>query len=197
MMSRMIDPRKIFILGISIICGLGATSLVQEFSQIQNPYVRPIIASPLYVSTLVAICLTLIFRIGVTKRHREVVKAGVTTYDDIRLFMERQGSIWGARQEIINRSISALNELLELVVALDLTREPMQLEFAFDEFSMDFNLDYEGRCLDINQDYSAVASLDEEVSVARLALLLIRKDADRMSVSEAGGRQRIMLHFDH
>jgi NCS2 family nucleobase:cation symporter-2 len=197
MMSRMIDPRKMFILGISMISGIGATTLLPVLSQIQNPYIRPVMTSPLYLSTLIAICLTLIFRIGSAKRHQEVVEAGVTTYDDIRRFMERQGSMWGARQEVINRSISALNELLELVAALDLTRKPMQLNMAFDEFSMDFTLDYEGQRLDLAQDHSAVSSLDEDVSVARLALLLIRRDVDRINTSETGGRQRIMLHFDH
>ncbi len=197
MMSRMIDSRKMFILGISMISGLGATALIQEFSQIQNTFIRPVMTSPLYLSTLVAICLTLVFRIGEARRHREVVEAGVTGYDDIRQFMERQGSMWGARQEVINRCISVLNELLELAAALELSHKPMRLDMTFDEFSIDFILDYEGRPLDLTQDDSAVCSLDEDVSIARLALRLIRMSVDGLSVSEADGRQRIMLHVDH
>jgi hypothetical protein len=127
----------------------------------------------------------------------ETEEAGVTTYDDIRRFMERQGAMWGARQEVINRSISVLNELLELLAALDLTQKPMQVNMAFDEFSVDFTLEYEGQPLDLAQDHSAVSSLEEDVSVMRLALLLIRRNVDRISTSQAEGRQRIILHFDH
>ncbi len=197
MMSRMIDARKMFILGISMIFGLSTTALLQVFAQIQNPWIRPLLTSSLYLSTVLAICLTLIFRIGITKRHHEVVRPGQTTYDDIRRFMESQGSLWGARQEVIYRSISPLNELIELVGALDLTRKPMRLDMSFDEFSLDFTLEYEGLPLDLSQDQRAVSSLDEDVSIARLALRLIRKDVDRISALEKDGQQRILLHFDH
>ncbi len=197
MMSRMIDPRKMFILGISMIFGIGSIALLPVFAHIQNPYVRPIMTSPLYLSTLLAVLLTLVFRIGSAGRHQEVVEAGRTTHDDIRRFMERQGSVWGARQEVINRSTSALNELLELIAALNLTQKPMLLNMTFDEFSLNFTLDYEGKPLDITQDHCAVSSLDEDVSIAGLALLLIRRDVDRISSSETGTRQRITLHLDH
>ncbi len=197
MMSRMIDPRKMFILGISIIFGIGSIALLPYFAQIQNPYVRPIMTSPLYLSTLLAVCLTIVFRIGGARRHQEVVEAGRTTHDDIRRFMERQGSTWGARQEVVNRSTSALNELLELIAALNLTQKPMRLNMTFDEFSLDLTLDYEGKPLDLDQDHCAVSSLDEDVSIAGLALLLIRRDVDRISAWETQGRQRITLHLDH
>jgi NCS2 family nucleobase:cation symporter-2 len=197
MMSRMIDPRKIFILGISLIFGFGAAALVQVFAGIQNPWIRPLVASSLYLSTVLAICLTLVFSIGSKKRHREVVRAGETSYEDINRLMEEQGAIWGARQEVINRAISALNELVELIAALDLTRKEMQLDMRFDELSIDFTLEYEGRPLDLSQDQSAVSSIDEDVSIARLALRLIRKDVDRITTSERGGKQRVLLHLDH
>ncbi len=111
--------------------------------------------------------------------------------------MERQGSLWGARQEVIEASIAALNELIELVATLDLTRKAMQLEMKFDEFSLDFTLTYAGLPLNLSQDQEAVSSLDEEVSIARLALRLLREKADWITVSEIDGQQQILLHFDH
>jgi xanthine permease XanP len=197
MLSRMIDPRKMFIIGFSMIFGIGSITLQPVFSEIQNPYIMPIMTSPLYLSTILAICLTTIFRIRNVKRCQEIVEAGVTTYDDIREFMERQGGIWGARQEVINRSISALHELLELIAALNLTQKPMLLNMTHDEYSMDFTLEYEGKLLDLTQDHSAASALDEDITVARLSLLLIRKNVDGISSSGKGDRQRILLHFDH
>ncbi len=197
MMSRMMDPRKIFILGISLIFGLSVSALLQVYAQIENHWMRPIFTSSLYFSTLLAILLTLIFRIGLTKRSRQQLEAGTTTYDHIRDLMERHGALWGARQEVVNRAVSALNELMEMIAAEELTNKPIQLEMSFDEFSLDLFLQYEGKPIDTAGTYVKPQDLEEAVSVMQLSLCMIRKDVDRIDVTEKDGRQRVVLHFDH
>jgi len=68
MMSRMMDSRKIFILGISLIFGLSVMSLVDVYSRIPNPMLRPIFSSTLYLATILAIALTFLFRLGLAKK---------------------------------------------------------------------------------------------------------------------------------
>ena len=197
MMSRMIDPRKIFILGISMIFGLSVSALLQVYTQIENPWMRSIFTSSLYIATLLAILLTMIFQIGLTKRSRQHLEAGKTTYEHIRDLMEQHGALWGARQEVVNRAVSALNELMEMISAEELTKKPIQMDMSFDEFSLDLILQYEGKPIDITGTYVQPHILEENISIMQLSLCMIRKDVDRLDVTEKGGQQRIVLHYDH
>ena len=197
MMSRMMDARKIFILGISMIFGLSVTALLNVYSQIQIPWLRPIFGSSLYLSTLLAIGLTVIFQIGLKKKVYHVLEPGKTTYEHITDVMEKQGALWGARPGVITQATQALNELLELITVLDLTKKPIQLEMMFDEFNLDLSLQYDGKPLALTDDYIDPLSVDADISITQLSLRLIRKDADEITVSEKDGQPRIVLHFEH
>ena len=197
MMSRMMDPRKIFILGISMIFGLSVTALLNVYSQVQISWLRPIFASSLYLSTLLAIFLTVIFQIGLKKKVGHVLTPAKTTYEDITNLLEKQGGLWGARPGVITQATHALNELLELITVVDLTKKPIALEMMFDEFNLDLTLQYDGKPLVLTHDYVEPLSVDADISITQLALRLIRKDADEITVSEKDGQPRIVLHFEH
>jgi NCS2 family nucleobase:cation symporter-2 len=197
MMSRMMDSRKIFILGISLIFGLSVSALLQVYTQIENPWLRPIFTSSLYIATLLAILLTILFQIGLMKRSRQYLEAGKTTYEHIRDLLEQHGALWGARQEVVNRAVSALNELMEMISAEELTKKPIQMDMSFDEFSLDLILQYEGKPIDITGKYIQPQILEENISIMQLSLCMIRKDVDRLDVTEKGDQQRIVLHYDH
>jgi NCS2 family nucleobase:cation symporter-2 len=197
MMSRMMDPRKIFILGIAMIFGLSVTALLDAYSQIGIVWLRPIFGSSLYLSTLLAVGLTILFQIGLKRKTSRDVEPGKTTYDDIADLLEKQGALWGARPAVIAQATRALNELLELLAALNLAEKPVRLELMFDEFNLDLTLEYDGKPLALAGDYAAPLSVDADVSLEQLALRLIRKDADVLSVAEKDGRSRIILHFEH
>lgn len=197
MMSRMMDPRKIFILGIAMIFGLSVTALLDAYSQIEIVWLRPIFGSSLYLSTLLAVGLTILFQIGLKRKTSRDVEPGKTTYDDIADLLEKQGALWGARPAVIAQATRALNELLELLAALNLAEKPVRLELMFDEFNLDLTLEYDGKPLALAGDYAAPLSVDADVSLEQLALRLIRKDADALSVAEKDGRSRIILHFEH
>ena len=197
MMSRMMDPRKIFILGISMIFGLSVSALLQIYTQIENPWVRPIVTSPLYIATVLAIGLTLIFQIGLKKTSSRFLETGKTTYEQIRDMIEQQGAQWGARQDIVNRAISALNESMEMITAEGLTEKPVRLDMTFDEFNLDLVLYYEGSPIDAMEVYEKPQIMEESISTIGLSLCLICRDVDRIDVSEKNGQQRILLHYDH
>jgi len=197
MMSRMMDARKIFILGISMIFGLSSSALLNVYSQVQIPWLRPLLSSSLYLATLLAIILTVIFQIGLKRRIALDFAPGKTSSGEILDALERQGSLWGARPAVIALAASALNELMELIALLDLTKKAVCLEMSFDEFNLDLILAYEGRPLAIDGEYVAPSSVDDDLQIAQLSLHLIRKNADRIEISGKNGQQRIFLHFDH
>lgn len=155
-------------------------------------HLQQILAKP-----LLAIVLTVIFQIGLKKKIALDLEPGKTTSGEILDLLEKQGSLWGARQAVIGQAASALNELLELICLLGLTNKAVCLEMSFDEFNLDLAVRYDGKPLAIDGEYVAPSSVDAEISIAKLSLQLIRKDADRIDVSEKNGQQRILLHFDH
>lgn len=197
MMSRMMDSRKIFVLGISMIFGLSTSALINVYSQVQIPWLRPLLSSSLYLSTLLAIILTVIFQIGLKRRVVLDLVPGKSSSGQILDALERYGSLWGARPAVIAQAAAALNELMELLCLLDLTKQSVGLEMSFDEFNLDLILTYDGSPLAIDGEYVAPASVDDDVQIAQLSLQLIRMNVDRIDVSEKSGRQRITLHFDH
>ncbi|MRR17818.1 MAG: xanthine permease [Deltaproteobacteria bacterium] len=197
MMSRMMDQRKIFILGISLVFGLSVSALVQTYAQIETAWLRPLFSSSLYIATILAIALTILFRIGLTKKEKTTLIPGRTSYDEIRELLEKQGALWGARREVIERAARALNECMELLAAEALAETPVWIEISFDEFDLDLVLEYDGRPLNLDADYAAPGSLDDDVSLTLLSLRLIRQDVDRLGAAEKDGRQRITLHYDH
>lgn len=197
MMSRMMDQRKIFILGISLIFGLSVSALMPAYEQIETPWLRPLFTSSLYIATILAIALTILFRIGMKKKHETTLLPGETTYNDIRDLMERQGALWGARQEVIERAAAALNECLELIAAEALTESPVRVVISFDEFTLDLILEYDGRPLNLDADYAAPGAVDDDFSIMQLSICLIKKDVDRITTNDKDGRQRITLHYDH
>ena len=125
------------------------------------------------------------------------LEPGKTGSLEIRDLLEKQGSLWGARQVVIGQAATALNELMELIFFLSLTEKAVHLEMIFDEFNLDLALRYDGKPLAIVGEYVAPSSVDAELSITQLSLHLIRKSADRLTVSEKNGQQRILLHFDH
>lgn len=197
MMSRMMDSRKIFVLGISLIFGLSVMGLVNVYSQIPNPLVRPIFSSTLYLATLLAIVLTFLFRLGLAKKVQLVLEPKKSTSDDIFSFMEIQGAAWGARREVIYKAISALNEIAETVTLLNLAEEKIVVDVRFDEFNLDLSVQYHGKPFPLQDLSQSDPDFTDDGSLSRLSVDLIRKLADKVTSDCKDGVCRVMLHFEH
>jgi xanthine permease XanP len=197
MMSRMMDSRKIFVLGISLIFGLSVMGLVDVYSQIPNTLVRPIFSSTLYLATLLAIALTFLFRLGLTKKVQLIWEPGKNTTDDIFSFMEIQGAAWGARREVIYKAISALNEIAETVTLLHLAEEKVVVNVRFDEFNLDLSVQYPGKPFPLQDISHSDMDFTDEGNPSRLSIELIKKLADKVTSDCQGGVCRVMLHFDY
>jgi NCS2 family nucleobase:cation symporter-2 len=141
-MSRLIDIRKTFVIGISIIFGLSVVMVPGLYQNI-HPWLHPLFSSSLSVATLSAIILNLIFRIGIAKSKTLELEPEVDSSEKIFNFMEGQGAAWEARKEVIYRAISATNEFFESVTVLGLANGKIKADVSFDEFNLDIDIHYE------------------------------------------------------
>src|SRR4029434_10499115 len=66
--SRMLDARRIFVVGIALIFGLSVDMVPGLYGNVPD-LIQPLFSSSLAISTLLVVVLNLLFRIGVTKRQ--------------------------------------------------------------------------------------------------------------------------------
>lgn len=196
-MSRMIDARKTFVVGVSIIFGLTVDIIPEVFDQVP-PLIKPIFTSSLATSTVFAVILNLLFRIGIRKKVQLELVPGVDTSEKIFTFMDRHGGLWGARKEVISKATAAVNEFMEAVHEHQLTQKTMRLEVGFDEFRLDIDIRYEGTLLEFPSERPGI---DELLAGSHAALkfsgYLIRQFADKATAQVKNGQCYIRLHFIH
>ncbi len=196
-MSRMLDARRTFLVGIPLIMGLSVDALPELYENVPS-LLQPIFSSSLSLAAVLVVLLNLIFRIGIAKRQRLVLKPGVDDADSIFNFMEKQGAAWGARKEVIYRAISALHELYEAVTGSNLAEGEIEVEVSFDEFNLDVEARYKGVPLDLPSTRPSEADLlRDDSSAIRLSGFMIKRYANSVKLDQKDGMCRIRLHFDH
>jgi xanthine permease XanP len=197
MMSRMMDARKTFVVGLSLIFGLSVDILPDIYANV-HPWIQPIFSSSLSTATVSAVVLNLIFRIGIAKKVSLVIEVGNDAAKKIFTFMDRQGGVWGARKEIINKAEAALNEFVEMAAEQNLVRGAVTMEVSFDEYNLDIDIQYQGRLIEVSELGPSPEELCERPeALMQLAGFLIRQFADKVSTQEKAGHCHLKLHFEH
>jgi len=196
-MTRMIDARKTFIIGISLIFGLSVDLLPDVYQQV-HPWLHPIFSSSLSTATITAIILNLIFKIGISKKVKCALAPETGSIDKMIQFMDKNGSLWGARKEVIALSTNAVNEFLETAIEHKLTNQTIDMEVRFNEFNLDIDLFYVGELIDLPSQRPEIADLLANKKVQlQLSGYLIKQYPDKIISNEKKGVSHIHMHFDH
>jgi xanthine permease XanP len=196
-MSRMIDARKTFVIGLSIIFGLSYDYIPGLYANV-SPWAGTIFSSSLSVATISAILLNMFFRIGIGRSATLELYPGVDSSEKIFSFMEKQGGGWGARQEVMRSATAALAEFLELASLGDLIGKKIMVKVQFDEFNLDIFATYEGKPFDLKVDSPRLDSADvKEVAPARLATYMMKRYADKITFNSKDGMTEMHMHFEH
>lgn len=197
-MSRMLDARKSFVVGISIILGLSVYVLGDVYENV-HPWIRPIFSSSLSLATVSVVIINLILRIGIKKKIGLQLSMDGDFTDIIFDTMERQGGKWGARQEVIFKASSAMNELMETLSGSCLVKDKKVLmNVSCDEFNLDVVAFYKGDKLVIPQSQPTQQQLiDQPETCLQLAAYLVGKYADDVKTFFSDNQQQIRLHFEH
>jgi xanthine permease XanP len=195
--SRLMDARKTFVVGISMIFGLSIDIVPQAYSGL-HPWIQPVFSSSLSTATVIAVVLNLLFRLGISKKALMEIRAGDPYGEIIFTFMDRQGGLWGVRREIVQKAQAAMNEFLEAAVVLGLARNPITIEARFDEYHLDVDILYQGEPVAIPTDVPGQDELiEDETAGARLSLLLVKNYADNLTIRRKGEGSVASLHFEH
>ncbi|HWR39763.1 MAG TPA: solute carrier family 23 protein [Patescibacteria group bacterium] len=195
--SRMLDDRKIFVVGLSLIFGLSVDSLPQLYLQFPE-ILRPFLSSSLTVVSLSAILLNLLFRIGIKQTRTLELTLGSDATDKVIQFMESNGAAWGARGEVIHRASSAIIEFVETAAELDLVSAgPISLDIRFDEYQLEVKIIYSGTLMECPKKRPTEEELlRDENTLIHLSGFMMRKYADKLETSAQNGTCVLQLRFD-
>lgn len=196
-MSRMLDSRKTFVMGLSLIFGLSVDLVPQAFGHL-HPWIAPLVSSSLSAGAVSAVLLNLIFRIGISQKASLTLAPGISSGREVHDFLERQGAAWGARREVVHTATAALTELWEAIDHQELAKGPVNLDAKFDELNLDFVVTYPGKACPLPD---APPSHDDMVSdpgaQAALAGYLVKRYVDKIKVESSGEDCKYNLHFEH
>jgi NCS2 family nucleobase:cation symporter-2 len=132
--SRMLDARRTFIIGLAIIGGVGVDVVPEAFA-VAPTWLQPFVSSPLALSTTLAVALNLILSIGVSNTARLHLELDQPIRDAAIRFLEHYGAVWGARNDVIQRAAPALTDWCEEL--RQYTGYPgAEVEMRFDEFRL-------------------------------------------------------------
>ncbi|HYH19805.1 MAG TPA: solute carrier family 23 protein [Azospirillum sp.] len=203
-MSRMLNERRMLVIGVSTILGISVTAVPGLYHDVPD-WLEPLFHSELTVAAVAALLLNVVFRIGVGRRAELAFTPGTTSLGAIYDFLEKQGSTWGARRDVVQRATFGTIETMEALARAGLARGPVMVEASFDELNLDIRLRYAGRPLPVGKaeavDMTALMDTDDdtaiEVAMRSVSFNLIVKAADRVSSSVRGEEALLLLHFDH
>lgn len=197
MSSRMLDARRTLVIALSIIAGTAVEVFPLLATSVPGGF-APIIGSSLVFSTVIALGLNLLFRLGMTRTTTLTVPAGA--FDPVRLeeFMETSGAAWGARRDVIDKARFNLAQSVETIMEGCDPQGPLEIQATFDEFNLDLRVRYLGPPLEIPERRpSNEEIMESEDAHRRLAGFMLRRNADRVSASHRAGQSTVLFHFDH
>src|SRR5712691_3619544 len=195
--SRLLDARRTLTIGLAIVAG-AAVEVFPSIAASVPKSLTPLIGSSLVFSTVIALVLNLLFRIGVKKTVRLTVDAQQLKPNEIEDFMQKSGGAWAARPEVVKRATFGINQLIETVAGECLRSGPIMIEASFDEFNLNVRVSYEGDMLEFPQQRPTNEQIRESDDGARLlAGFMLRRNADRVRSDAKDGRASVLFHFDH
>ena len=195
--SRMLDARRMFVLGISLTFGFGV-DIVPGFGESFPLWLHPLTKNALALGTIMAISLHLLFRIGIARHHTLKIDSGIDVTEELFVFFRECGGAWGARAEVVSRATSAVAQCIESLTEFQLVQGKINIDASFEEFNLNVDIEYEG----VLPVLSATRPTEEELlndenAFARLSGYLVMRYADKVTSENKNGSCNLHFNFEH
>jgi xanthine permease XanP len=196
-MSRMMETRHTYIIGFSLLFGLGAENMGELAAQ-APALLRPILSSGLTVATVMVVLLNALFQVGTSRRQTIQLAPTPESIGPLCDFIEEFAAKWGARREVVTRAVSAMVEFFESVIVNDLvTVGDVSVSVFFDEYRLDFAIRYRGEMLEIPTNRPQITIDSDPADILRLSGYMLSRLADSVKTNSSAGVTQIEIHFDH
>ncbi|BBK31294.1 NCS2 family nucleobase:cation symporter-2 [Stella humosa] len=196
-LSRRLSERRVFTVGLSIIAGISLLVIPLVFRGLP-PSIAPFFGSPLSLAAITALCLNLVFQIGISRQAQLAMPVGENPFLVVHEFLDRQGELWGARRDVIIAASRTTALAVEAIVEAGLAREAVRLDVQFDETHLDVVVAYEGIPLERPTAQPAPESLlGDERDIGRYVGWTLSQLSDSLTLRSDGERQAVTIRFEH
>jgi NCS2 family nucleobase:cation symporter-2 len=194
--SRILDVRRIFMVGCSVIVGLSSLTSGAHATGIPE-WAASIVSSPFALASLCAVLLNSLFRIGTSQRASLSIGASTESIGPLLRFLDAQCAAWGIRRQVFFQLQACATEVVELLILMQSAEGPVNIEARSEEHGLELAIAYAGAPLPLEPGSPDPEEfLSSKAAAARLAGALVRQYADGVSIESRQGRQRIKLHFE-
>lgn len=195
--SRMLNTRRIFMVGLSVIAGLAAL-LHPELAEPAPDWIKPVMGSPLFVGSVVAVGLNLLFRIGISEKELLTLAADDPLPIRLRDFFERKGQQWGLRRVLVDHAQLGTMQAVETLFEAGILEKPtVDVSLRYDDLHLDVLIAYEGAALPVGSPRPTPDELlEQDDALLRMTAHIVAGLADGCRVRTDNGTTRLELRFD-
>jgi len=147
-MDRMLDSRRILIVGLALTLSISRNVIPDFYAQLPQP-IQPFVASDLVIGVIAALVLNALFRIGIRQRVSISIVPSAQAIEQVQHFLEEQGARWSVRRDVMARVIFGTAQTLEVIFDQGHESRPVIVEAVFDEYNLDISLTYEGEPIEL------------------------------------------------
>lgn len=195
-MSRIIDARKTFVIGLPLIFGL-TMDLIPGLHESAPHFLQPVLASSLSTATVLAVLLNLVLRIGVRSTATLRLSTGMNFSQAVFGFMQDQGGAWAARPEVVERAAGVMNEYMEAVTETLAPDDQVDMAVSFDEYNLNIDIRHTGEPPRFPDRPPTPEEMFEEGGTGLMAGYLVQFWTDRVTAKSKDDKAQVRLHFDH
>ena len=201
--SRLLDNRKTLALGIGLILGVSYEPIMLLLNENSPEVLNNLLLSGVSLGVVSAVILSAVFQIKNKTREQRSFDATHSSLDDVVLFLEQQGRLWGARPEIIGRAEYATWQAFEILTEhglIDVQNEnndKIHLHTLFNEYTFTVILSYRGALLTLMTECpNHEKMLNDEDAVIQMAGYLLYRLADKVRTRYDNDRCELHLIFN-
>lgn len=210
--SRMLDARKVFVLGIAFALGIAAFVYPDHFAG-APAWLAPWVGSPLSISVVTAVLLSLVFRIGIHYRNTLTLDSAGFEPRALAEFMAEQGALWGAPTELAYRAEFMTVDAVETLAGSGMVHDAVRagrrtgpvpvpggliaVSTRFDEFVFTVTISYRGDLLEPSLERPDPEAVLEEDGQLLLARYMIGRAASRVVAERRGDLSVLTLSLSN
>src|SRR5271170_2628292 len=193
--SRSIDSRATYVIGVSLLLGLSREIFPTYFER-AVPLVHQFTGSMMSVGVLSAFLLNLIFRIGATHSATFEFENFHIPAAEIERLLRARGRSWSVPADVVDRAVGSTGRIMQHLADADLIIGSPSLTMTYNDFDLTIAVHYQGALLSLpNVGVRKHFFLEEESFSYGLADFLTGVYPDRMEARAAGQNAQIRLIF--
>jgi xanthine permease XanP len=196
MTSRNLDSRMTYVVGVSLLLGIGRKVFPDFFNSLPE-WLKTLTDTALSLALVSSIALVLIFRLGIKKREIFIFDKQSKSYEGLEQVLKEHEKEWRLDDELIRHAVDSTGQVIEHLTEAKLLKGPVKVEAGYDEVNLEIMIEYKGTLLSLPAvGLKHVHYLEEEAFVHGIRDFLTNVYPDKIETSAKKDDVKIRLFFN-